>query len=152
MGILTEKISGPAVSPGGMVTGQIDTYITEEVASNRRNLISIWLDYKKAFDSILHSFIIESLKLAKANPVIIAATEELTKTGLRLRLNTQNEMIETEFIKYLRGIFQGNSLSLLLLVLSVNPLFFLLNTQTEGYPIGNPGERDIDITHTFFCR
>ena len=26
-GILTEKISGPAVSPGGMVTGQIDTCI-----------------------------------------------------------------------------------------------------------------------------
>ena len=28
VGILTEKISGPAVSPGGMVTGQIDTCIT----------------------------------------------------------------------------------------------------------------------------
>ena len=26
-GILMEKISGPGVSPGGMVTGQIDTYI-----------------------------------------------------------------------------------------------------------------------------
>ena len=26
-GILTEKISGPGVSPGGMVTGQIDTCI-----------------------------------------------------------------------------------------------------------------------------
>ena len=26
-GILREKISGPAVSPGGMVTGQIDTSI-----------------------------------------------------------------------------------------------------------------------------
>ena len=25
-----------------------------------------------------------------------------------------------------------------------------LNTQTEGYPIGNPGERNIDITHLFF--
>ena len=27
-GILMEKISGPAVSPGGMVTGQIDTCIS----------------------------------------------------------------------------------------------------------------------------
>ena len=35
-------------------------------------------------------------------------------------------------------------------MLSVNPLSFLLNTQTEGYPIGNPGERNIDITHLFF--
>ena len=31
-GILTEKISGPVVSPGGgMVTGQIDTCITSEI-------------------------------------------------------------------------------------------------------------------------
>ena len=27
-GIWTEKVSGPGVSPGGMVTGQIDTCIT----------------------------------------------------------------------------------------------------------------------------
>ena len=27
-GILMEKISGPGISPGGMVTGQIDTCIT----------------------------------------------------------------------------------------------------------------------------
>ena len=56
-------------------------------------------------------------------------------------------MMETEFIKYLRRIFQGDGLSLLLFVLSVNPLSFQLNTQTEGYPIGNPGERN--ITHLF---
>ena len=30
VGILMEKISGPAVSPGGMVNGQIDTCITKE--------------------------------------------------------------------------------------------------------------------------
>ena len=129
----------------------INKTIAEEVVSNRRNLISIYLDYKKAFDSVLHSWIIESLKLAKVNPVIIAAIEELTKNwSTRLKLNTENEMMETEFIKYLRGIFQGDGLSLLLFVLSVNPLSFLLNTQTEGYPIGNPGERNIDITHLSF--
>ena len=59
-------------------------------------------------------------------------------------------MMETEFIKYLRGIFQGDGLILLWFVLSVNPLSFLLNTQTEGYPTGNPGERNTDITHLFF--
>ena len=58
-------------------------------------------------------------------------------------------MIETEFIQYLHGMFQGDVLSLQLFVLSVNPLSFLLNIQTEGYPTGNPRERDIDI---FFCR
>ena len=43
-------------------------------------------------------------------------------------------------------MFQGDGLSLRLFVLSVvNPLSFLLNIQTEGYPTGNPRERDIDI-------
>ena len=54
----------------------INKTITEEVVSNRRNLISIYLDHKKAFDSVPHSWIIESLKLAKVNPVIIAAIEK----------------------------------------------------------------------------
>ena len=58
-------------------------------------------------------------------------------------------MVETDIIKYFRGIFQGDGLSLLLLILSVNPLSFLLNT-IEGYKIGNPGEKDLDISHMFF--
>ena len=58
-------------------------------------------------------------------------------------------MIETEIIKYFGGIFQGDGLSLLLFILTVNPLSFLLNT-TEDYKIGNPGERDLDIGHMFF--
>ena len=39
-GILTEKISGPAVSPGGgMVTGQIDTcIICTDVCENKQDL------------------------------------------------------------------------------------------------------------------
>ena len=58
-------------------------------------------------------------------------------------------MVETDIIKYFRGIFQGDGLSLLLLILSVNPLSFLLNT-IEGYKIGNPGEKDLDISQMFF--
>ena len=51
----------------------INKMITEEVITNRRNLMSIWLDYKKAFDSVPHSWIIESLKLAKVHPDLISA-------------------------------------------------------------------------------
>ena len=32
----------------------INKMVYEEVTSNRRNLITVWLDYKKAFDSVLH--------------------------------------------------------------------------------------------------
>ena len=53
----------------------------------------------------------------------------------------------TEIISFLKGIFQGNSLSVILFILSVNLLSHLLK-QLKGYAAGN--ERNINITHNFF--
>ena len=41
----------------------INNMIYVEVTQHRRNLMTVWLDYKKAFDSVPHSWIIEALKL-----------------------------------------------------------------------------------------
>ena len=45
--------------------------MNEEVTKNRKNLTTAWLDYRKAFDSVPHSWIIESLELAKVHDKII---------------------------------------------------------------------------------
>ena len=45
--------------------------VCKEVTSNRKNLITVWLDYKKAFDSVLHSWIIKSLQLAKVPELLV---------------------------------------------------------------------------------
>ena len=55
----------------------------------------------------------------------------------------------TDRIKYLSGILQGDCLSLILFVLSVNPLSFLLKL-LPGYQAGPPGQRDTKINHLFF--
>ena len=100
----------------------LNTTITEEVKNNRRNLMSIWLDYRKAFDSVPHTWIIECLKLAKVHPVLVRAIEMLMRNwSTKLQLQSENEMIESEYNKHLRGIFLGDSLSLLLFILTVNP-------------------------------
>ena len=52
----------------------------EEVKSKRRNLVCGWLDYKKAFDSVPHDWLIKALHLAKVPLEIIIAIEALTKT------------------------------------------------------------------------
>ena len=123
---------------------------TEEAKMYRRNLFTIWLDHKK-IDSVLHDWIIEALKLAKVPKVLITAIDNLTRNwSTRLTLQTDNGTITTDYIEYLREIFQGDSLSLLLFVLSVNPLSFLLNHTTRGYKIGKPGERNLELTHNFF--
>ena len=86
----------------------------------------------------------------EVHPVLVRAIEMLMRNwSTKLQLQSENEMRESEYIKYLRGIFQGDSLSLLLFLLTVNPMPFLLNT-TEGYTLGKPGDRNLNITHLFF--
>ena len=54
-----------------------------------------------------------------------------------------------DFINYLRGILQGDTLSFILFVLSVNPLSFRLN-KYEGYRAGK-SDRTKNISHLFFA-
>ena len=55
----------------------------------------------------------------------------------------------SDLIRYLRGIFQGDSLSVLLFILAVNPLSILLN-KLKGYKMGSSSNRNTNITHLFF--
>ena len=52
-------------------------------------------------------------------------------------------------INYLTGVLQGDCLSLLLFILSVNPLSFLLKN-LPGNKIREPGKRGMSISHLFF--
>ena len=70
----------------------INKNIMNKVKRMRRNLTTIWLDYRKAFDSIPHSWLIKSLKLAKVPDNIINAIKNLTQSWYTiLHLNGNNE-------------------------------------------------------------
>ena len=51
----------------------INKMILDEVKSHRRNLFVMWFDYKKAFDSVPHNWILKALELAKVPPNLISA-------------------------------------------------------------------------------
>ena len=55
--------------------------ILEEVKINHGSLITVWLDYQKAFDSVPHEWLMKSLELAKVPIKIINALKELIKKG-----------------------------------------------------------------------
>ena len=64
--VTEEQAAGKGNSWGCTDQLLINKMIHKEVIQNRRNLTTVWLDYKKAFDSVPHSWIVESLKLAGA--------------------------------------------------------------------------------------
>ena len=64
-------------------------------------------------------------------------------------INGEKDSYVSDTIKYLKGLFQGDSLSVLLFILSLNPMSFLLN-KLKGYAFGKNGSRNEDITHLFF--
>ena len=57
--------------------------------------------------------------------------------------------IESDIIKYLSGVLQGDCLSLIVFILCLNPLSFLLK-KLPGYKPGPPSRRFDEISHLFF--
>ena len=107
--------------------------ILEEVQHQRRNLLLMWFDYRKALDSVLHDWIIQALHLAKIPVKVVNAIKNLMHLwSTKVHLLTSQSNLETDEIHYHTGVLQGDFLSLILFISSVNPLSFLLNT-LNGY-------------------
>ena len=82
-----------------------------------------WTNHQKALDSVPHSSIIKSLKSIGINKQMIFLTKEaLSYWKTTMHLHTEGKIIDTEDLEIQCGIFQGDSLSLLLFCISLIPL------------------------------
>ena len=101
----------------------INKSILSKVRQKKRNLLTVWLDYRKAFDSVPHDWIIKALQLAKVLKNLVESIKRLTKQWATiLNLLGEGQSVTSDEIHYAKDIFQGDSLSVLLFILSVNPL------------------------------
>ena len=88
------------------------------------------------------------MKLAKLPNHLLTTIKNLTESWYtKLNLNGKDDSIVSNVIKIIRGICQGDSLSVILFVLALNPLSHLLRS-TKGYAYGK--NRHHQHTHNFF--
>ena len=71
----------------------INKMIYKQVKERRKNL-TVWLDYKKGFDSLPHAWIIKSLQLAKIPDMIIEAIRMLMTKWRTKQARSHNEANE----------------------------------------------------------
>ena len=108
----------------------IDKTVAGDSRRRSTNLAMAWIDYKKAYDSVPHSWILECLELFKIHPSI----REFIATSMnhwKIRLVANNQDIDTANIQ--RGIYQGDILSPLLFCIALNPLSTLLAESKCAY-------------------
>ena len=118
--------------------------VIKEEKSRNKNLTMIWIDYKKAYDIVPHSWITECLNLfgvAENSKSLLANSMEKWKVMLCSR---NSELGEVE-IK--RGIFQGDSLSPLVFVLALIPLSLILRKSKEAYEFSESKKK---VNHLLF--
>ena len=148
--ITMEQAGGKKHSWGCADQLLINKMVLDQVKQQRKNLFMMWFDYRKAFDSVPHSWIIKALHLAKVPEKVLNAILRLMELwATKVNLFAEGTNIETESINYLTGVLQGDCLSLMLFILSVNPLSFMLSL-LPGYNIGKPNSSKVNISHLFF--
>ena len=146
--IITDKQAGGKKGTWGCAEQLlINKTVLKEVKKQRRHLITVWLDYMKALDSASHSWLFTELRLAKVPENIVVSIEKMSKLWATIvTLEGTNQIIKTDIITYFKGIFHGDSLSIILFALSVNALSFMIK-RLWGYAAGK--DHNINITRNF---
>lgn len=122
----------------------IDKMILRDCRERKVGLHTAWIDYKKAYDSVPHSWLLKSLEMLKVN----AKTRRCLENAMgkwKTELTVNNETIGECNIR--RGIFQGDALSPLWFVAAMVPLTKLLNSSRKGYQLRNHG---LKVNHLLF--
>ena len=116
----------------------IDKTILKHCKRHQRNLAMGWIDYKKAYDMVPHSWLIEAVKMVGVAENIVELLRKSMETW-KTQLTACGDVLGEVNIK--RGIFQGDSLSPLLFVVTLIPLTILLRESGLGYDLGDANDK-----------
>ena len=108
----------------------IDKMILRNSRRRKTNLHVAWIDYKKAFDSLPHSWIAKCLEIVGVSGNI-RQFRRVAMASWNTVLTVNGQLLDYVHIR--RGIFQGDSLSPLLYVIAMIPMTTILRQTGLGY-------------------
>ena len=107
----------------------IDKTILKDCSKRRTNLTMSWIDYRKTYDFVPHSWILECLDMLGIAENVRSFLEKSKKKWKLLLALNGSDLYE---VNVKRGNFQGDSLSPLIIVICMIPLSLLLRKVKEG--------------------
>ena len=121
----------------------IDQMVLKEVKRRKRNVAMAWVDYKKAYDMVPHSWLEECFRvfgIASNVDNLLVNSMKKWKTDLTFGGKSLGE------VKIKRGIFQGDSLSPLLFIIALIPLSMILRKVSYAYEF----KSGVKLNHLLF--
>ena len=121
----------------------IDQMVLKEVKRRKRNVAMAWVDYKKSYDMVPHSWLEECFRvfgIASNVDNLLVNSMKKWKTDLTFGGKSLGE------VKIKRGIFQGDSLSPLLFIIALIPLSMILRKVSYAYEF----KSGVKLNHLLF--
>jgi hypothetical protein len=127
----------------------VDSVVSQQAKKEQRDISVGWVDYKKAFGSVPHSWLLRILELYKIDPKVIQLLITcMTSWRTTLHGRTESSSYKIDELPIRNGIFQGDSLSPLWFYLALNPLSRMLRTSGYGYIVKR--RPNVIISHQFY--
>ena len=138
-------------SSGVIENNLINRWILEDAKCKKRNLSMAWIDFKKAFDMVKHSWI-ERILQVSGYPTNIsrAIINMMHQWSTQIELADGKGKVKSNKIQFRRGIIQGDSLSPFIFCLCTSPLSNLIERFSKGYTPGDRRTNSITVTHCYY--
>ena len=119
----------------------------KEAKNNQANLSVGWIDFRKAYDMVPHVWIRKCLRMVAAPSLVRNGIDMVMgKWASWLEVRKRGGGTERFLVQFKRGLYQGDSMSPLLFVLSVAPLSLALGALAGVQPSFLPSP----VTHILF--